>query len=193
MHDFNRTRCALRIVARALAAIALVLTTPACDPSSSGSGDGLHGPHGGILDFDASAIPDPPGPGTGPDDAAVGVDTGGGVTQCTGTATPCSVLSDTQCTRALGCSMKGTCGGSATICGFIFNQYECLTQQGCFWNSQSKCDGFSWTCDTFTGSTSCAGQQGCSWSQACGGTPTPCSLISVANCPTQPGCHVETH
>jgi hypothetical protein len=181
----------------ALCAAFLALSSLACNPTDSGGGSS-HGPAGGILDFDAAAIPTTGGTSTTPPpvtDASIGLpDVAPGIMVCAGVATSCSSLLDVQCSSVMGCTSGGTCGGSATICGFIFSDFSCVSQQGCVWSSSSNtCEGFAWTCDTFNGVGSCDNQQGCSWTPGCAGNALACALIPTTECTKQPGCHVETH
>jgi hypothetical protein len=115
------------------------------------------------------------------------------VAYCTGSATPCLLLGNSQCASAQGCDLAGKCDGYAESCSSQFYSSTCYGIQGCYWSSSGSgyCSGSSWTCDLFSGSASCIGQPGCDWTESCDGVVTPCSLLSEVDCAIQPGCRLE--
>jgi hypothetical protein len=65
----------------------------------------------------------------------------------------------------------------------------------CSWSSTISCTGSSPNCDAYWSASTCQANPGCSWGTydaPCSGTVTPCSQLSVADCPKQPGCTVST-
>jgi hypothetical protein len=181
---------------------ALVACNPSGGDGGNTSGPSDIGPEGGLIDFDASAIPAPwddatphPPEGDGgipPGDSGRIVDGGGEAhaPTCTGTPTPCSLVA--ACGSVQGCSLQGSCSGLSESCFGQLGDIECISLRGCVWDtSTNSCTGSSWPCNLFNGSATCVSQLGCSWDSACAGTPTPCSLIPAAACLTQPGCFLE--
>lgn len=128
-----------------------------------------------------------------PDGSDVIVDPGGGGSgDCTGVATPCSLLSSTQCSSALGCISDGDCNGVATSCYSLFDSFSCESQQGCYWSfTTDDCSGVSSSCFSQFSSFSCASQQGCYWSDGCSGAASSCSSLGAASCTLQPGCRLQ--
>ena len=119
---------------------------------------------------------------------------GSGVPYCGGSATPCSLLSSSQCIAAEGCVDDSACTGIATGCYSLFDSYSCSSQQGCYWSTYSNsCSGSAFPCSLSAGSLSCAFQQGCFWTGGCTGVATSCSSEPVSLCTSQPGCTVETN
>jgi hypothetical protein len=175
----------------------------ACNPSGGDGGNtpgpsGI-GPEGGIIDYDASAIPAPwddaatrPAEGDGDisSDGSGWIADGAGdeyVPTCTGVPTDCSLAAD--CASVRGCTQQGSCDGTPHFCFDQIGDITCISIRGCYWDSTTNsCAGVSAPCNEFIASPTCFGQPGCRWTPTCGGTPTPCSLIPVATCTTQPGC-----
>jgi hypothetical protein len=126
-------------------------------------------------------------PGTG---GGGGTGGGSGEASCRGLARPCALLSDVNCSLALGCSTSGTCGGFASSCYSRYSSYSCDSQDGCYWSSSSsQCSGSARSCRTYATSTSCVFQNGCSWTSTCEGVPWSCSsLPTELDCNLQPGC-----
>lgn len=117
---------------------------------------------------------------------------GSGVPTCGGSATPCSILTDSQCSSALGCSSNSGCQGLSTSCYSLFSSFECTSQEGCYWDSTgSTCSGSAESCDLFFGSGSCALQTGCTWHGGCSGSPLPCSELTASLCTQTPGCSLS--
>ena len=201
----------------AIALMACAGALGACEPQPSGGSDVLPsvGPQGGLIEFDAAAIPDPTDAAAGGDAAAPGAPDaegdattiavidggktdaasdeslggGGGSGHCSGIAEACSTRSTASCTTGYGCAVGGSCTGLAYDCFAEFADVTCLEIQGCVWDSLDNfCGGSAFACDTYTGSGSCDFQLGCSWAPSCAGTPTACSLLSDAECLLQPGC-----
>ena len=114
------------------------------------------------------------------------------VPECRGSATPCGLLSTTQCGLSLGCRLDGDCSGLSTSCFSYFSSFSCGSQDGCFWSfSSDYCSGSSRSCSSYSFSSSCTSQDGCRWDQQCDGTPLSCSSLSPATCETQPGCYLD--
>ena len=154
-------------------------------PSSGTGGAGglLTGGAGGVLATGGALA-------TG----GIWLSTGGSspVAYCTGSATPCSLLGNSQCVTAKGCDLVGSCDGFAESCSSQFYSSTCYGVQGCYWSSYSMyCSGSARSCSLFSGSASCVGQPGCHWSDSCDGVVTLCSLLSEVDCDSQPGCYLE--
>jgi hypothetical protein len=119
-------------------------------------------------------------------------DPGGGGSTCTGSATPCSLLSTFECSSTPGCFSSGDCSGVSSSCYSQFDQFSCSSQDGCYWSTVSdNCSGISSSCSSQFSEFSCGNQEGCSWSEDCSGSATPCSLLTAATCTTQPGCYLQ--
>lgn len=134
------------------------------------------------------------GTGGSPGTGGTALSSGGAspVAYCTGVATPCSLLGNSQCASARGCDIVGSCEGFSEFCSSQFYSSSCYGVKGCYWSSSSEyCSGSSWTCDLFSGSASCVGQPGCHWDETCDGIVTPCSLLSEIECGSQPGCRLD--
>ncbi len=166
----------------AMSCALLVLGVIACSSDPPG-GPSSGGPPDAMLEFDANAIGGATSTGgvgafggfgavggmagTGGNGATGGfggsAGTGGSSAYCDGTPTPCSILTDTQCPTATGCSLKGDCKGVSSSCYSQFSHFSCISQQGCIWSSSSKkCSGSAWSCGLMSGSSSCFSQKGCS-------------------------------
>jgi len=118
---------------------------------------------------------------------------GSGLPYCAGTATPCSLLSDLQCTGSQGCVDNAKCGGIASSCYSQFDSYSCSSIRGCYWSTYSKsCSGSAQSCSSQYGSSSCASQRGCYWSGGCTGVADSCEKRFVSLCSNQPGCSLRT-
>jgi hypothetical protein len=118
---------------------------------------------------------------------------GSGLPYCAGTPTPCSLLSDLQCTGSQGCTDDAACGGIASSCYVQFDSYSCSSISGCYWSTYSKsCSGSAEACSSQFGSLSCADQPGCYWSGGCTGVPDSCEKQFVSLCSDQPGCSLRT-
>ncbi|HMR73687.1 MAG TPA: hypothetical protein PKD61_01200 [Polyangiaceae bacterium] len=191
----------------------LLLGQTGCGDEPSG-GAGPAGPPDAMLEFDASAIGGSTAGGQSGSAGGGGVGATGGFGNfggvsgssgsggtagsgggsnpyCGGTATPCSLLTLTQCTLATGCKKSGDCTGVSSSCYAQFSSYSCNAQQGCYWSTSSKkCSGSSWGCSLFNGSSSCIYQEGCYWDDNCEGVAAACSTRTVSDCTDQPGCHV---
>lgn len=130
-------------------------------------------------------------PGTGGGGTGGSGTGGGGGGACRGSATPCTLVSGSECTFALGCRTGGTCSGSAWSCYSMYGSYSCGSQDGCYWSSaSSQCSGSARSCSSYTTSTGCTYQDGCRWRENCEGTPWSCtSLSSKFDCDLQPGCY----
>jgi hypothetical protein len=143
-----------------------------CSESSTGQGASNAGAGGGS-----------------PQDVAV--DAGGAATTsvCTGSPTPCAVLSSDQCGSAVGCLAGNACQGQATPCSQNQDQATCENEAQCLWNADADaCLGVATSCDGFGDNTSCTSQPGCSWTAACSGTALDCSAFGADRCLNQPGC-----
>jgi len=190
----------------ALVGLSAVLVA-GCGSGESGRPDaGIRGPEGGTLTFDAAMLDDPdsampPPADTGVRDTGVrdtgvrdtGVrDTGTSTGVCTGYARSCSVLTDTECLDALGCSLDSTCEGYASSCYSQYSSYTCNSQRGCYWSSYSSdCSGSAWSCSLLS-SSECYRQRGCSTSRRCTGVSRSCSSLTLQYlCDSQPGCTYE--
>lgn len=115
---------------------------------------------------------------------------GSGIPKCTGTATPCSLLSGLSCLDSLGCTDSSRCSGISTSCYSLYSSYTCSSQDGCYWSSSSSsCSGSSYMCSSFSSSGSCGLQEGCSWTSSCTGVPLGCDDYTPGTCYTQPGCY----
>jgi hypothetical protein len=194
-----------------VAASAIALATMACSSSDSGGSSPPRGEPGGTIAYDAAGIPLGGEPGTGDDPggeggsggaagaggaaggggvAGAGGAGGGGTPRCDGLPDLCA-LAGGSCTSIQGCRVAGECSGSAVSCYAQFSSYACIGQDGCIWSSSSKhCSGSARACHLFSGPATCTYQEGCHWDDTCEGTPTPCSLIPIATCTSQPGCYV---
>jgi hypothetical protein len=118
---------------------------------------------------------------------------GSGIPTCTGTATPCSLLSSTACLSTLGCTDSSYCSGVSAGCYSMYSSYSCSSQPGCYWSSYDKdCSGYSESCSSQYSSYSCSNVSGCSWRAACTGIPLACSSLSTASCLSQQGCRLVT-
>ncbi len=114
---------------------------------------------------------------------------GSGVPYCSGSATPCSLLGESECTLALGCTDDSECSGVASSCYSQFSSYSCTSQEGCYWSTYTdSCSGSASSCYSQFSELSCALQEGCYWSSDCTGTATPCDTLLPALCEGQPGC-----
>jgi hypothetical protein len=118
---------------------------------------------------------------------------GSGVPYCTGSATPCSLLSDLTCISARGCIDDSRCSGVSTSCYSQYDSYSCTNQDGCYWSSSSKsCSGSAHSCTGYSGKFSCGNQEGCHWTGGCTGIPNSCASQYPSLCDTQPGCYLAT-
>jgi hypothetical protein len=116
---------------------------------------------------------------------------GSGIPICDGIATPCSSLSDYQCTSALGCSLEGDCSGYPPSCYSQSTNYLCIRVDGCYWSTYyDNCSGSPRSCRLYSGQYTCNGQPGCRWDESCEGTPLDCETVGLSGCDTQPGCQV---
>ncbi|MFA5061270.1 MAG: LamG-like jellyroll fold domain-containing protein, partial [Candidatus Pacearchaeota archaeon] len=109
---------------------------------------------------------------------------------CTGTATSCSSLGESDCGNQDGCSwLSSSCSGTATGCSTYETQSPCDSQAGCNWLS-SSCSGTATGCSTYETQSPCDSQAGCNWlSSSCSGTPAACSTYENSNdCMDMPGC-----
>lgn len=173
--------------------IAIVAVLAGCGGESSGSGDGPKGPPGGMLDVDLDQIPAVPLKGGAGGTSTGGAGAGGGTSVCAGYATSCAALPGSLCNLSQGCSQTSKCSGVSSSCYSQFDSYSCGSQEGCYWSSSSKsCSGSSWSCSSFFSQVSCIDQEGCHWDTTCQGSATPCSLMSLTYCSSQPGCSVVT-
>ncbi len=110
---------------------------------------------------------------------------------CSGSPTPCSLLSDSDCYSQLGCSPDGTCSGVADSCYLKSTSYSCERLEGCRWSSASdSCSGVADSCSSIDRSFDCQTQDGCSWNEKCGGSPldAACADIFLFRCEDTPGC-----
>jgi len=118
---------------------------------------------------------------------------GSGVPYCTGSATPCSLLTDLTCISARGCSDDSRCSGSPSSCYSRYDSYSCTNQDGCYWSTSSKsCSGSAHSCSGYSGEFSCETQEGCRWTGGCTGIPNSCASQYPSLCNTQPGCFLAT-
>jgi len=119
---------------------------------------------------------------------------GSGIPYCTGSPTPCSLLTETQCFGSLGCTSNlGTCGGLADDCYAQFDDVSCYGVSGCFWDSSSStCSGSADPCSLMAGQGSCTLQPGCYWTPgSCTGVAETCDSVPVSLCTAQTGCTVS--
>jgi hypothetical protein len=151
--------------------------------SSSGSGSG--GSSGGSSGSGSGGQNDDGGLSDAPYES-------GSTTGCTGTPTPCDLLSQSQCATTPGCSTTGGCSGLAESCTlFNGNSFLCIQQQGCFYDSTGMlCNGSPFQCSTLMNSGACIQQQGCNWANSsCSGVPiATCIGTTQASCTSVPGC-----
>jgi hypothetical protein len=116
---------------------------------------------------------------------------GSGEPYCGGVATPCSLLSGSSCTLALGCHDDSDCSGVSASCYSQFTSYACNALDGCYWSSSSKsCSGSSHSCFSYSFDFECQAQDGCNWHESCSGSPSRCEDTPVSLCTQQPGCTV---
>lgn len=117
---------------------------------------------------------------------------GSGNPYCGGSATPCSLLTEDECWKALGCSLDGSCSGVAPSCYDQATQYMCTTVEGCSWSTYGEsCSGSSTACYQMTASYECVGQVGCTWTESCSGVPMrTCGELMVSQCEGTPGCAI---
>lgn len=143
-----------------------------------------------------SATSNPGTGGTGGTGGASGGSAGtGGSAVCTGTAVPCSQVSDTQCTPAPQCFFPVTpCTNKPVGPAFCsqLSQQACTATTGCVWTGgASPCSLSPSYCPSFSTQTACLSTPPaavCNWSSPCLGT-ADCSLITNAEwCGLQPGC-----
>jgi hypothetical protein len=164
----------------------------ACGPDPADDPDDT-GPPGGALtvdpgDFGGSTAP-PVDAGKVDSGTTTPPDSGGAELRCTGSATPCTLLTSSQCLTALGCYSDGSCSGYAGSCSAKHSSYGCNALEGCYWlYSSDECRGSAWPCSMFSSSSPCTSQGSCHWSDDCGGVPLECVGLSVALCESQPGC-----
>jgi hypothetical protein len=117
---------------------------------------------------------------------------GSGIPRCTGSATPCSLLSATSCLSTVGCTDASYCGGVSSSCYSMYSSYSCNDQPGCYWSSYSKdCSGSASYCSSQRSRYSCTDVDGCSWRAACSGMPYSCESLTQATCLSQQGCRLE--
>jgi hypothetical protein len=114
---------------------------------------------------------------------------GSGVPKCTGTPTPCALLTDIQCATTLGCTAGGFCAGTGQSC-LGQDQFLCGTILGCYWDSLAQlCSGIGTSCSSYASDITCAGATGCYWSGSCTGQPsTTCESAGATLCQYTPGC-----
>jgi hypothetical protein len=80
-----------------------------------------------------------------------------------------------------------TCSGAAFDCFGFFDQFSCMSQEGCYWDSgTNSCSGSALPCEV---AASCLQQRGCA--ESCSGIETPCSDLSATSCTLQPGCQSQ--
>jgi hypothetical protein len=106
---------------------------------------------------------------------------------CVGTATPCALLSETQCLASNACLTSGNCTGTAAACESLTKIQGCIAQPGCNW-SDDACSGKEEPCSTTSPKYDCLDRGGCNWSPTFSGTPPPCEQISPGLCELTPGC-----
>ncbi len=110
---------------------------------------------------------------------------------CAGTPIPCSERSADECDVDGYCSV-GRCQaqtGTVPSCAKAFTETECGVLQGCTWDPEGCSGQAPSSCDFET----CGAVPGCAWGEPkarCGGEPTPCEGLEVADCGT-PGCSVR--
>jgi len=171
------------------AALGLLLLT-GCSSDAEGGSWPPRGPDGGMIEWDAASIGAPPSRDSGAPPVITGE--GSERSECVDIARSCSARSAATCTSGLGCRMGGRCGGVPLSCSLQSSSYSCSAIEGCYWSGySSKCSGTPRSCSSFTGDIACERQDGCHWDEECTGSATPCSLISVSVCLTQPGCTLE--
>ncbi len=116
---------------------------------------------------------------------------GSGSPYCSGSPTPCSLLSTYECTGQAGCRVDGDCSGTPSSCYYQSSSYSCNSVDGCYWSTYSNsCSGTSTGCYSYASSYSCVGQTGCYWNDDCTGVPSTytCTDIHPALCDNTPGC-----
>jgi hypothetical protein len=116
---------------------------------------------------------------------------GSGVPYCGGIATPCGLLSGSECGLAAGCRDDSECLGSATSCYSLPTSYACSSQDGCHWSSSSQsCSGLASSCFGSSFEFQCTSQAGCYWSPSCTGNARACDEALTVLCTNQPGCTI---
>lgn len=114
------------------------------------------------------------------------------VYRCTGSVTPCSLLSSFSCTTVTGCRVGGTCSGFAGSCFSQFSSFSCGSLDGCYWSfSSDYCSGSARSCSLYSSELSCENQGSCSWTPDCEGVAYGCSILDASECTSQPGCSLE--
>jgi hypothetical protein len=114
---------------------------------------------------------------------------GSGRASCSGTPTPCAMLTGTECSTADGCRDSSSCSGIASDCGSLADLRSCIGQLGCTWSASNTCSGTAKACSAMTFGLQCNDQRGCTWTSTCSGTAaTDCSTKSPALCDFTPGC-----
>ena len=106
---------------------------------------------------------------------------------CLGTATLCTLLSETQCLASATCVTSGSCADTAAACESVSEMQRCLAQPGCNW-SDHACSGKEHPCTTTSSKYDCVDRAGCTWSPTCSGTPPTCARVSPDLCELTPGC-----
>lgn len=116
----------------------------------------------------------------------------GGAGGSTGT---CSMYTDETTCENNNCEWTWPCEPTLP-CSAFNNSTQCNLQQGCTWDTTNLvCNELATGgCIDVFDATTCSNVVGCTWdasSYACGGTATDCSMMSLADCPSQDGCSVQ--
>lgn len=112
---------------------------------------------------------------------------------CEGTPPPCSSRSDAVCALGAGCTLGGSCSGTAMGCGSFANISDCEGQRGCTWNlddiQHQFCAGTPTSCSSESLEILCGAQLGCDWRPACTGTSVgKCNVLIEKQCKQLKGC-----
>jgi hypothetical protein len=125
------------------------------------------------------------------------------VKKCVGQVATCASRSSSyaydydlqECKRIKDCSGAFSCAGTPT-CRYRYEKSSCESDPGCTWNPGpqffDQCSGTPMkACASFSTEPSCRAARDCAWFLTCSGTARACSVLSPADCLTQPGCRLE--
>jgi hypothetical protein len=185
--------------APALLAVFLLLAS-ACGEAKDVKGTfGLHGPEGGILEFDAAQLGGAGGTGATAGNGgggasgtlgAGGATGGAGTSGSAGTGDSGGIASDGGNIDAGGGSSR--CTGFPSPCS-LSSGATCEFTRGC--RRDQKCEGVSSSCYSQYSSSSCTSLRGCFWSSSsssCSGSSWSClSMSGLSECTGQDGCRWE--
>ncbi len=123
----------------------------------------------------------------------------GAVSSCTGTATACdSLYTQSLCGDQDGC-WWGCTGGEFTIGCSFFNQFNCPSSSGCYWDGYSCSGWYEETiyCNYLEPSNGCSYNVGgymvsTPCYEGCAGIANTCASYPTSSCAGQAGCIVTT-